>query len=74
MDKKTEDNLLSVVKENYEEVAHDFAETRKKPLWPELIKLAQRVEAGDRVLDVGCGSGRLITAFARFQNFPHHIF
>lgn len=64
MDKQTQENLLDIVKRNYEEIAPDFDITRKKYLWPELIKLAGMVKDGDRVLDVGCGNGRLLSAFA----------
>lgn len=63
MDKQTQKNLLDLVKRNYEEIAADFDATRKKYLWPELIKLAGIVKDGDRVLDVGCGNGRLTEAF-----------
>ncbi len=62
MDKETQKNLLDIVKKNYEEIAEDFSETRKKYLWPELIKLASEIEDGDSVLDVGCGNGRLLEA------------
>ncbi|MFH1661656.1 MAG: methyltransferase domain-containing protein [Candidatus Falkowbacteria bacterium] len=71
MNKQTQNNLLKIVKRNYNEIADDFSETRKKKLWPELIKLAGAVKDGDpstssgqvKVLDVGCGSGRLLEAF-----------
>ena len=63
MDKQTQENLLNLVKRNYEEIAVDFNTTRKKFLWPELIKLAESVKNGDKILDVGCGNGRLIEAF-----------
>jgi len=63
MDQQTQKNLLDLVKRNYEEIAEDFDATRKKYLWPELLKLADMVKNGDRVLDVGCGNGRLIEAF-----------
>jgi SAM-dependent methyltransferase len=63
MDQATEQNLLNLVKNNYQEIALDFNETRKKPLWPELIKLTGEVKDGDSVLDVGCGNGRLLSAF-----------
>ncbi|MFH0955978.1 MAG: class I SAM-dependent methyltransferase, partial [Candidatus Falkowbacteria bacterium] len=56
-------NLLELVKKNYVEIAVDFNTTRKKFLWPELIKLAGMVKDGDRVLDAGCGNGRLVEAF-----------
>ena len=54
---------MDLVKRNYEEIAEDFDATRKKYLWPELVKLASTVKDGDRVLDVGCGNGRLVEAF-----------
>ena len=63
MNKQTQKKLLKIVKRNYEEIADDFNETRKKYLWPELIKLAKPVKDGDKILDVGCGNGRLIEAF-----------
>jgi alkylated DNA repair protein alkB family protein 8 len=63
MDKATQENLSDLVKRNYDEIAIDFAIARKKPLWPEVEKLAGPVKDGDRVLDVGCGNGRLLKAF-----------
>jgi len=63
MDKVTQQNLLALVRRNYEAIAVDFDNTRKKHLWPELIKLAGLVKDGDKVLDVGCGNGQLIEAF-----------
>ncbi len=59
--------LLAVVKGNYDEIADEFSVTRKKYLWPELLKLTERVKDGDSILDVGCGSGRLARAFAGKQ-------
>ena len=62
MNKQIQNNLLNIVKRNYDEIADDFSETRKKHLWPELIKLASVVKDGDKILDVGCGNGRLLNA------------
>lgn len=63
MNKKTQQDLLNIVEKNYNEIAEDFHETRKKYLWPELLNLTKDVKDGDSVLDVGCGNGRLIKAF-----------
>ncbi|MEI6596849.1 MAG: class I SAM-dependent methyltransferase [bacterium] len=63
MNRQTQKNLLDLVKRNYEEIADDFNTTRKKYLWPELIKLAESVKGGDKILDAGCGNGRLVEAF-----------
>ena len=60
MDKITKDNLLRIVHDNYNDIAADFNTTRKKVIWPEIIKLASEVRDGDQVLDLGCGNGRLI--------------
>lgn len=62
MDKQTQKNLLNIVKRNYEEIAEDFSETRKKHLWPELSRLTRDIKNGDKILDAGCGSGRLLEA------------
>jgi len=63
MDEATQENLLNLVKQNYEKIAAEFDATRKKALWPEIVKLAGLVQDGDKVLDVGCGNGRLAEAF-----------
>ena len=63
MDKQTQKELLQIVEKNYEDIAEQFDETRKKHLWPELINWVNEVPAGAHVLDVGCGNGRLLEAF-----------
>lgn len=63
MDKNTQQELLRIVEKNYNDIADDFHETRKKYLWPELLNLTNEVKNGDSILDVGCGNGRLLEAF-----------
>ncbi|MBD3248000.1 methyltransferase domain-containing protein [Candidatus Falkowbacteria bacterium] len=63
MDKNTQKKLLGLVDKNYEKIAEGFAETRGKPLWREITHLMDEIEEGSSLLDVGCGSGRLLRAF-----------
>ncbi len=63
MKKDKEKELLGLVKKNYSEIAADFDRTRKKRLWPELLKLSSNIKDGAKILDAGCGNGRLIEAF-----------
>lgn len=61
MDSKTEKNLLKIVRENYQKAAASFNETRKKAAWPELKSLLVNIDTQDKILDVGCGNGRLFS-------------
>ena len=63
MKKATQEKILQLVRDNYNSIAADFNQTRKKPLWPELIAVADKVESGEKVLDAACGNGRLLEAF-----------
>ena len=50
-------------------MASDFDATRQRP-WPELYDLAAAVKDGDRVLDLGCGNGRLLKVLPKV-NFDY---
>ncbi len=63
MDKQTQKNLLALVKSNYEEIADQFNQTRKKYLWPELIKLTKEIKTGAKILDLGCDNGLSLESF-----------
>jgi len=62
MDRETQNELSKIVRRNYREIAEDFSQTRRKYLWPEIVKLAEVIKDNDRALDVGCGNGRLLEA------------
>lgn len=63
MSPEIENYLLDLVKKNYEEIAVEFDLTRQKELWPKIYQWAEMVPENSRVLDVGCGNGRLLEAF-----------
>lgn len=50
--------ITEQVKASYSAIAHEFDRTRKQP-WPEFEHFLKYVAKGSKVLDVGCGNGRL---------------
>lgn len=58
--------LLQKVQRDYEAIAEEFAASREA-LWQELYRFLDFVKDGDRILDIGCGNGRLMNLFADRQ-------
>ncbi len=59
MAKLTYSKIKAQLKETYNKIAEEFSQTRKK-VWEEMEYLASKVGEGARVLDIGCGNGRLL--------------
>ncbi len=53
---------MGEVRSGYNLIAEDFSSKRGN-LWPELLLFKKYVKREDRVLDVGCGNGRLAALF-----------
>ena len=58
MNKDYADYLLKYSQETYNELAESFAKTRKG-FWSDLNFLMDYIKPGQRLLDLGCGNGRL---------------
>jgi len=50
--------LLKKTEEDYDRIAEHFSETRFSA-WPEFLYFQKFIKKGNRVLDAGCGNGRL---------------
>lgn len=60
MNNETAKKLQRLVADSYNKIAVDFDISRQKEIWPEIRVLAGSVKPGAKVLDVGCGNGRLL--------------
>lgn len=54
--------VLRKVRSDYQLIAQDYSDSRQT-LLPEFHDFLTRVNPGDRVLDIGCGNGRLTKIF-----------
>jgi ubiquinone/menaquinone biosynthesis C-methylase UbiE len=59
MDNQIAQQLFTQTREGYDAIAEHFAQTRQAP-WREVQNLMEQyVHPGDRLLDLGCGNGRV---------------
>ena len=62
MDQKYAQYLLDKTRADYNSIAEDFSSTRRF-VWQGLEPLCYYASSGDKVLDLGCGNGRLLQIF-----------
>ena len=55
-------NRISEVKASYETISSHFSKTRHKP-WQEFSMFGKYIKDNDKILDLGCGNGRLYKFF-----------
>lgn len=60
MNKNKQKELLLLVEKNYKEVSSEYSETRKKEIWPNLRQFLEKIPVGARILDIGCGSAKVL--------------
>jgi len=59
MDKKYAEYLLVKTRQDYDKIAEEFSDSRAF-LWKELAFLEKYINPGEKILDLGCGNGRLL--------------
>ncbi|MFA5994708.1 MAG: methionine biosynthesis protein MetW, partial [Parcubacteria group bacterium] len=59
MKKRTVDKIIGQIEAGYDQMAEKFSGTRSF-FWPDLDFIKNYIKEGDRVLDFGCGNGRLL--------------
>lgn len=69
------DKALQIIAENkksYNTIAPDFDVTRQTA-WPEFAMLKPYIKEGSRILDIGCGNGRLYKFLTQILNIKYSI-
>lgn len=62
MEEKYAVQLLRKIKDDYDRIAEEFSQKRSY-LSGDILELKKYAEEGDKILDLGCGNGRLFELF-----------
>ena len=79
MDKKTAMEVMLKTQHAYDKIAFKFDQTRLKHPWAEFWQFKELIKFGDKVLDLGCGNGRLIKVLQNLEinytgvDFSHEL-
>jgi len=68
MDKNYAQYLLDQTRENYNLISQEFSNTRNF-IWKELESLSKYITKRDKLLDLGCGNGRMLPAFKNVEYY-----
>ncbi|MDP3093811.1 MAG: methyltransferase domain-containing protein [bacterium] len=64
MERELAKQILEETKNDFNRIAPDFSRTRSR-FWPELVTVFQGfAKDGNKILDIGCGNGRLLDLYA----------
>ncbi len=64
MNKRTVERLLSLNQQFYQTFGYEFASTRQR-LQPGVLKLLDKLNGSESILDLGCGNGELVRELMR---------
>src|SRR3989338_9936414 len=59
-------DIVQKTRDDYNKIAKHFAATRSR-VWPEFDQFSALIKNGQRILDWGCGSGRLLLMLEKWQ-------
>lgn len=63
--------ILQQVKNGYNQIAEHFSNTRHAP-WQEFNLFKEYIKNGQKILDAGCGNGRLFFSFLKDYRVEYH--
>lgn len=69
---KTANALLSKVQYDYSLIVAEFSQTRRHA-WREFNCFEPYLDSSARILDVGCGNGRLLSTFLQDKGFASYV-
>lgn len=67
MKKSTAQEIIKKTENDYNLIAGQFSSTRKKRLWSDIEQFLPYINKHDKILDVGCGNGRLLQLFSDLE-------